>query len=113
MFASLNANHICGVWCWGGWVARYHIDTYACCHVAKRPKLVIKTGGSTQLDWRARRSLSLAEQKPLSSLPARTFSYLSDLEPVLWSTSHLISLVELVGEGALARLGSDLNPNQF
>lgn len=45
------------LWCvvLGGWVARYHIDTYACCHVAKRPKLVIKTGGSTQLDWRARR----------------------------------------------------------
>lgn len=37
------------LWCVVLGVASYHIDTYACCHVAKRPKLV-KTGGCTGLE---------------------------------------------------------------
>lgn len=74
---------VCGV---GGWLS-YHIDTYACCHVAKRPKLVVKTGGCTGPE--AQEVLSLAGQKPLSSPLAQSFSYLSDLEPVLQSASHL------------------------
>lgn len=55
----------------------------------------------------------MAVQKPLSSPPAQSFSHLSDLEPGPFSQPPLVSLVELLGERALARLGSDLSPNQF
>ena len=87
MIASLNANHICGVWCWGG-AARYHIDTYACCHVAKRPKLVIKTGGCTGLEGQEVPQFGWAEATLLS--PSSVFLLPLRLRAsTLQSASHL------------------------